>query len=385
MVAHCGIIINAGSRDELPEEHGMAHFIEHVIFKGTQRRKAYQIVNRLENVGGEINAYTTKELTCIFAAFLRENYCRALELIGDILFNSIFPEKELEKEKNVILDEINSYKDTPSDLIFDDFEEYLYHDDPIGRNILGNKKNLKAFTQNDIIRFIERNYQPSQMVLTSVGNISFKRLIQMAEKFFGGIYVNNPAHKRSPFTDYQTFYKRITKKTYQKHCIIGGMGYSMHHKNKTALSLLNNIIGGPGFNSRLNVALREKKGFTYHIESNYTAYTDTGYFGIYFGTDKEHLDQSMDLIDKELKTIRQKKLGTLQLSKAKKQLTGQMAIAADNKEHLMLAVGKEYLLINRVFDPVKAKQRIDAVTADDILTVANEVLTKDNLSVLIYD
>ncbi len=384
IAAYCGVIINAGSRDEFPGEHGLAHFIEHVIFKGTKKRKSYHIINRIENVGGEINAYTTKELTCLYTSFLRDSYSRVLELMGDILYHSIFPGKEINREKQVILDEINSYKDTPSELIFDDFEDYLFKDHPIGRNILGTKQSVKSFNKESIRKFIQRNYHPGEIVLSSVGNISFKRFIKLAEKHFWNPVQPSFKKQRDPFCCYQPFDNRIHKKTYQTHCIIGNTAYSIHHGQKHVLSLLNNLVGGPALNSRLNIALREKNGFTYNIESNYIAYTDTGQFEIYFSTDKGHLDKSLELVRKELKLMRTKKLGTLQLSRAKRQMIGQIAIADENNEYKMLSAGKKYLLLNEMYDLNALKKTIEGISASEILKVANDVFDEQNLSVLVY-
>ncbi len=384
IAAHCGIIINAGSRDELPKEHGLAHFIEHVIFKGTKTRKSYHIINRIENVGGEINAYTTKELTCLYTSFLRDSYNRVLELMGDIIYHSTFPEKEINKEKQVILDEVNSYKDIPSELIFDDFEEYLFKGHSLGKNILGTKKSVNSFNKDSILNFIQRNYHPGEMVLSSVGNISFKRFIKLAEKYFCKPLRPSVKKQRKVFTEYKPFDKRIHKKTYQTHCIIGNTAYSIHDNQKYVLSLLNNLMGGPALNSRLNIALREKNGFTYNIESNYIAYTDTGQFEIYFSTDKGHLEKSLELVRKELKLMRAKKLGTLQLSRAKRQMIGQMAIAEENNEHRMLTAGKKYLLLDELYDLNALKNTIENISASELTEVANDVFNDLQLSVLVY-
>jgi predicted Zn-dependent peptidase len=308
-VAHCGIILNTGSRDEQEDEWGIAHFIEHVVFKGTTKRKAYHILSRMEDVGGELNAYTTKEETCIYTTFLDKDYKRALELISDITFNSVFPEKELEKEKEVILDEINSYKDSPSELIFDDFEELLFKKDPIGRNILGTPKHIKAFKRDDILKFISNNYHTDQMVISSVGNIPFKKLVKMVEKYFGEIPENIRTEKRQKPNFYKPRTQTLIKNTYQRHCVLGNVAYDLNDDKRIPLSLLTNILGGPGMNSRLNLSLREKHGLAYNIESNYTPYVDTGVFSIYFGTDKGYLDKCLSLIDKELNLLCTKKLG----------------------------------------------------------------------------
>jgi predicted Zn-dependent peptidase len=383
-VAHCGIILNTGSRDEQEDEWGIAHFIEHVVFKGTTKRKAYHILSRMEDVGGELNAYTTKEETCIYTTFLDKDYKRALELISDITFNSVFPEKELEKEKEVILDEINSYKDSPSELIFDDFEELLFKKDPIGRNILGTPKHIKAFKRDDILKFISNNYHTDQMVISSVGNIPFKKLVKMVEKYFGEIPENIRTEKRQKPNFYKPRTQTLIKNTYQRHCVLGNVAYDLNDDKRIPLSLLTNILGGPGMNSRLNLSLREKHGLAYNIESNYTPYVDTGVFSIYFGTDKGYLDKCLSLIDKEMNLLCTKKLGVGQLKRAKNQMIGQIAISSENNENLMLNVGKSYLLYNRVDSLEEIYQKVESITAEQLIEVANEILDKDRLTTLMY-
>ena len=383
-VAHCGIILNTGSRDESEEEWGIAHFIEHVVFKGTTKRKAYHILSRMEDVGGELNAYTSKEETCIYTTFLDKDYKRALELISDITFNSIFPEKELEKEKEVILDEINSYKDSPSELIFDDFEELLFKKDPIGRNILGTPKHIKAFTRDDILKFIQNNYHTDQMVISSVGNIPFKKLVKMVEKHFGHIPESIRTNRRKKPNSYKPRTQTLIKNTYQRHCVLGNVAYDLNDDRRIPLSLLTNILGGPGMNSRLNLTLREKHGLAYNIESNYTPYADTGVFSIYFGTDKGYLDKCLNLINKEMDLLCKKKLGTGQLKRAKNQMIGQIAISSENNENLMINVGKSYLLYNRVDSLEEIYQKVEDITAEQLIEVANEILNKDRLTTLMY-
>lgn len=383
-VAHCGIILNTGSRDENEEEWGIAHFIEHVVFKGTTKRKAYHILSRMEDVGGELNAYTTKEETCIYSTFLDKDYQRALELISDITFNSVFPEKELGKEKEIVLDEINSYKDSPSELIFDDFEELIFKQDPIGRNILGTPKHIKAFKRDDILNFLRNNYHTDQMVISSVGNIEFKKLIKIVEKHFGHIPGNIRTNKRVKPNSYIPRAQTLIKNTYQRHCILGNIAYDLNDERRIPLSLLTNILGGPGMNSRLNLTLREKHGLAYNIESNYTPYADTGVFSIYFGTDKEYLDRCLRLIYKELDLLCTKKLGAGQLKRAKNQMIGQIAISSENNENLMLSVGKSFLLYNRVDSLKEIYEKVELITSEELLEIANEILNKDRLTTLMY-
>ena len=383
-VAHCGVIINAGTRDEKPNEHGLAHFIEHVIFKGTNRRKAYHIINRLEDVGGELDAYTTKEETCIYADFLYNYYERTIELLSDILFNSIFPEKELNKEKDVIIDEINSYKDNPADLIFDDFEELIFDGHPIARNILGTKKNLRTFNKEKVAEFMRNNYHTDQMVLCSVGNIEFKKIVRIFTKYFGAIKPKIRTEKRLKFTGYKASEKKIKKSTFQTHSIIGNLAYPMEDKRKMSLVLLNNILGGPGMNSRLNLSIREKYGLAYNVESFYSPYIDTGIVGIYFGTDKGNYEKSLDIVYKELQKIKTKKLGKLQLYKAKRQLIGQIAIASENYSNLMISIGKSYLLFNKVDTLEEVNRKIELVTEIELIETANDIFNNNNLSLLTF-
>lgn len=383
-VGHFGLIINAGSRDEEEHEHGMAHFIEHAIFKGTKKRKAYHILSRIDDVGGEINAYTSKEDTAIHTSFLKNDYERAIELLADITFNSIFPGKEISREKEVIIEEIKSYQDDPAELIFDDFEELIFKNQPLGKNILGNPKDLRRFTKADIESFIQKNYHTNEMVLCSVGDIPFAKLIRLATKYFGSIKSNPRVNPRIKFDNYTPEIKTIKKRTHQAHCIIGNIAYNTHDKKKIGMTLLDNILGGPGLNSRLNLLLREKYGYAYHVESNYTAYSDTGMFAVYFGTDKENLEKSIKLVKKEFARLRENKLGVMQLKKAKRQLFGQIAINAENNANLLLAIGKSYLLFNKVDQLDDIHQKIESITVEDIQEIANEVLNEEKLSILIY-
>ncbi|MBN2636165.1 MAG: insulinase family protein [Prolixibacteraceae bacterium] len=383
-VGHLGILINTGSRDEEENEHGLAHFIEHSVFKGTKKRRAFHILSRIEDVGGELNAYTTKEETTLYSTFLCQDYERAAELLSDILFNSVYPQKEINREKEVIAEEINSYKDSPSELIFDEFDELVYDGHPIARNILGNTHNINKFTRQSILSFIDKNYHTDQMVLSSVGNIDFQKLIKYAERYFGQVDKKLRVIKRTPFSNYVPGFRTSVKDTFQTHCIIGNLSYDVHHPMRIAMVLLNNIIGGPAMNSRLNLALRERKGMAYNVESGYTAYSDTGLFNVYFGTDKANFERAVAIVKKEFKLLRDSKLGDVQLSKAKKQLIGQIAISTESHDDLMLAIGKSYLLYNQV-DPLKLVfQKINEIKAEDVLEVANQILDEKQLSTLVY-
>lgn len=385
MVSHCGIIINAGSRDENSAEHGLAHFIEHVIFKGTKKRRAHHILARLEDVGGEINAYTTKEETCVYTSFMYKDYERAIELLTDIVFHSVFPDKELEREKEIVYDEINSYKDSPSELIFDDFDELLFRNNPMGRNILGTKKTVRSFSREKINRFITNNYKTDEIVISSVGNIKFNRLIQLINKHFADIPANTGRMNRKLLSSYSPERHELKKRTYQTHCVIGNLAYSLKHENRLGMYLLNNLLGGPGLSSRLNMSLREKNGYSYNTESNYTPYSDTGAFSVYFGTDKHNLDKSMNLVLKEFRKLRDVKLGIAQLTKAKRQLIGQIAISSENYENHMLSMGKGFLIYNHVDSFPEIARKIENLTSAKLLEIANDVLDDRYMSHLIYN
>ncbi|MFO7978901.1 MAG: pitrilysin family protein [Bacteroidales bacterium] len=383
-VAHCGLIVNAGSRDEQSSEQGLAHFIEHVIFKGTRKRRNHHILSHMENVGGEINAYTSKEDTCIYSSFMSPFYQRWFDLLSDIVFNSVFPGKELMKEKDIIIDEINSYKDSPGEQIFDDFDDQVFHGHPLGRNILGTPQHLKSFDHNSITQFMQRNYATEEMVICSVGNIDFDRLVKLSERYFAGLPFVAARKGRTPFTGYQPSQKTVNRKNHQTHCMIGNQAYDVHHSLKTTLILLNNMLGGPGLNSRLNMAIREKYGFCYNIESHYQAYSDTGILSIYFGTDPGYSDRTLELIRREMSRFREKRLGTLQLKRAKQQLTGQVAISFESNINEMLSLGKSLLTYNEVDSIEEINRKIEVISSSDILQAANEVFDPNHLSVLIY-
>jgi len=384
MIAHAGVIINTGSRDEKENEHGMAHFVEHMLFKGTGRRKTYHILSSLEDRGGELNAYTTKEETAIYGSFLKHDYNKAFDIISDIIFNSTFPEKEIAKEKEVVAEEINSYRDTPSELIFDDFEEMIYKGASIGRNILGSEASLKNFNRSMIHEFIGKNYSTSEMVVCSVGNIREKQLIRLFEKYFGNAGYRNIVKERERFDDYKPIQKTINKNTWQDHCILGNLAYNVRDKKRLAMFLLNNILGGQGLNSRLNLSMREKNGFAYNVESNYIPYCDSGVFMIYFGTDKKNREKSIAITLRELKRLRDKSLGKTQLQKAKNQIKGNIARGRENHENLMLAMGKNILLFDTMESTEALYNKIDRLTSSNLLEIANEVFSEQMLSSLIY-
>ncbi len=384
-VSYCGFAINAGTRDEKDGEYGLAHFVEHMLFKGTEKRKSWHILNRMENVGGELNAYTTKEDTFVYSIFMEEHYERAFELLTDLIFYSIFPDNEIDKEIDVILDEINSYKDSPSELIFDEFENILFNGHSLGHNILGDETSLMQFTSESARSFIKRNYVPANMVFFSMGRIKMERIIRFAEKYIGSLALPLPANGRKAPEHILPCAKVIHKDTHQTHVLIGGKSYSMYDDKRIPLFLLNNLLGGPGMNSRLNISLRERNGLVYQVESNVTSYTDTGFAAIYFGTDPKNKKKALGLVYKELNRLCVEKLTTLQLNAVKKQVMGQLGISGDNKEGLFLGLGKTFLHHNRYDTLPELFQKIENITAEDIINVANEVFSADSLFSLIYE
>ena len=383
-VAYCGFAIDAGTRDEAENEQGMAHFVEHLIFKGTQKRHAWHIINRMENVGGDLNAYTNKEETVVYSAFLAEHFPRAVELLADIVFHSTFPQAEIDKEVEVIIDEIQSYEDSPCELIFDDFEELIFPNHPLGRNILGKPDLLHQFKTEDALRFTSRYYRPENVIFFVQGNIDFKRVIRLVEKVTADLDSSASTFERKRPDIYVPQTKTLHRDTHQAHVMIGSRGYDAHNEKRTALYLLNNILGGPGMNSRLNVALRERSGLVYNVEANLTSYTDTGVFCIYFGTEHDHVERCIRLVKKELKRLCDKPLTSTQLNAAKKQIIGQIGVARDNAENTALGMAKTFLHYGEMDDPKKLFQRIEALTAKELWEVSNEMFAEDYLSTLIY-
>lgn len=384
-VSYCGYAINAGTRDEAPGEFGLAHFVEHMLFKGTRKRKSWHILNRMENVGGELNAYTTKEETFVYSIFMEEHYNRAFELLTDLVFNAQFPMSEIEKEVDVILDEINSYKDSPSELIYDEFENYLFKGHSLGHNILGDEESLLSFNSASGQSFIQRFYVPANMVFFSMGRKPFHKIIKMAEAALSDLSFPVFSHQRKAPESTAVFSRKERQNNHQTHVLIGGKAYDMYNPKRVPLFLLNNIIGGPGMNNRLNVSLREKNGLVYTVDSGITNYTDTGMASIYFGTDPKNTKKAFSLVYKELKKLRETKLTGSQLAAAKKQLIGQLSVSGDNKEGLFLGLGKSYLHHNRYDTLFESIEKIEKITAEQLLEVANEVFAEDNLSTLVYE
>jgi predicted Zn-dependent peptidase len=383
-VAYCGYAIDAGTRDEAEHQQGMAHFVEHMLFKGTQKRRAWHILNRMENVGGDLNAYTNKEETVVYTAFLAEHFSRAFELLTDIVFHSTFPQHEIDKEVEVIIDEIQSYEDTPSELIFDDFENLIFPNHPLGRNILGKPEMLKGFTTDDAFAWTNNYYTPSNIVFFVLGDLNFKQIVRVAERLTAHLPLKEANHSRTLPCVYLPRLLKLNRDTHQAHVMIGGRGYDAHNEKRTALYLLNNLLGGPGMNSRLNLSLRERRGLVYQVESNLTSYTDTGTFCIYFGCDQQDTERCIKLVHKELKNLCDKKMSSSQLFAAQKQLIGQIGVASDNNENNALGMAKTFLHYNKYDTPEKVFQRIRSLTPEILLEVSNEMFADNQLSTLIY-
>ena len=381
-VAHCALVIGAGSRDEHPDEFGLAHFAEHAFFKGTARRKAWQVNCRLENLGGELNAFTTKEDTTIHATTLRGDFAKAAELIADIAFRSTFPERELIREKEVIVDEINTYKDSPADLIYDTFEDLLFEGSELGHNILGRKAALARYNGDSIRAFLARTHTTDRMVFSSIGNFSPRVAEAVAARYFGTQEASARRFERVAPAPYRPFEKCVTKHTHQVHCIIGSRAYGIGEERRLPLALLCNILGGPCANSLLNVVVRERHGLSYNIESSYTPYGDTGIVAIYFSSDHGNADRCIELIEGELRKLRTAPLTARRLSMAKKQFIAQLAISSESNESYMLGAGKSLLTHDEVDTMEQVYAKIQALTARQLTEVAEEVFS--DMSRLIY-
>jgi predicted Zn-dependent peptidase len=383
-VVYSGVYINVGSRDEAGADEGMAHFIEHSLFKGTTHRKAHHILNRIDGVGGELNAFTTKEETSLYATSLLEHLPRCLELFADILFHSTFPEAEIEKEKDVVLEEINSYSDTPAELIFDQFEELAYEGHPLAHNILGSKKNVRRFTPDRIRHHLQACYTPSRMVITVAGDVQFDHLVKLCERYFEG-YDDRPSKvDRSVKPQFHAFDRHINRHTHQAHILLGCEAPDVYHHDKTAFTLMNNILGGPAMNSRLNVAIRERYGFCYTIESQYVPLSDTGLFYIYAGVDLGAQERVIALIRQELEHMVTSPLTERQLRGLQQQFIGQMAINNDLGLNEMQSIGKAFLNFDHVDTLEEMNADILSVTAADLQRVAQERFRPDAFSTLVY-
>jgi Predicted Zn-dependent peptidases len=378
------MLIDAGSRDEVEGRYGLAHLIEHLLFKQTERRNTNQILNRLESVGGDLNAYTTKEYTCIHASFLTPYLERALDLFEDLFFHSVFSEQEIEKEKGVILDEMASYLDSPEDSILDDFEDRLFEGHALGHNILGTAEDLKRLSRTSIMEFVKQHYSTHEIVIGISGDYNRKTAAAIVNKVFGGIPETHSIRERVAPQRNSSWQSTVNKPINQVHYVMGGIAYDTHHKHKTGLLLLNNMLGGMGMSSRLNLVVREKYGIAYTIESNYVPLSDTGIFHIYFGTDEEKADKAARLVGTQLKKLRNQKLGVMQLYQAKKKFKGQIALGEENRLNLITALAKNVLDYNQVQTLADVFEKVDAVTTDELLAIANEIFDERNLSSLCF-
>ena len=389
-VVYCGYQVNVGTANELPNEEGIAHFCEHVTFKGTTRRTAIDVIQCLEQVGGDLNAFTTKTDTVYYSVILKDHLPRAIDLLTDIVFHSTYPQKEINKEVEVICDEIESYNDSPAELIYDEFENIIFRGHPLGHSILGTAERVRNFTTKDALRFTQKYYNPMNSVFFVYGDIGFDHLISLLEK------ENNSKVKMKgetekpvetalpPLKEYQPQIVKIDKQTHQAHVMIGNRAYSIHDKRRMALYLLNNILGGPGMSARLNLALRERRGLVYTVDSSMVSYPSTGIWGIYFGCDADDLDECMQLVRAELDRFMSVPLTADELSVSKQQIKGQIGIACDNRENLALDFGKGFLHYGWKKDITALYRNIDAITAEEIQAVAGELFPEERLTQLIY-
>jgi len=383
-VAYCGVMVNVGTRDELESENGMAHLTEHILFKGTEKRNYIQIINRIEDVGGEMNAYTTKEETTIYALFLKRYLERAMELIADMIFNYKFDEHLLQKEKEVVADEIDSYTDNPSELILDDFEDELFAGHSLGRNTLGSKKILSKITVDALKSFIARCYTTDEMVFYSMGEFSFERVEKLAQKIFGIYPSTQRMFKRTAPINYEPKTLTKHKATSQVHLTFGNRAYNAFDDKRYSFFLLNNILGGGNMNSRLNMALREKHALVYSVESMYTPYSDVGNWNVYLGTDSQDVELAMDLVHKEIENLKSKKLSASQLQKLKAQWIAQMIIAGENRENWLMGVVKQFMNTGKIESKKEIESIVSAISENELQTVAEEVFDEDKFTYLYY-
>ena len=399
-VVYCGYQINAGTRDEEPGEEGLAHFCEHVTFKGTERRKAWHILNCLESVGGDLNAYTNKEGTVYYSAILKEHIARAVDLLSDIVFHSVYPQAEIDKEVEVICDEIESYNDSPAELIYDEFENILFKGSSLGHNILGTAEQVRSFTTEDALRFTRKLYRPDNAIFFAYGDIDFKKLVRLLKKSFlseerrvKSEEFNSPEAQAQFNTQHSTFNTQhsfegqtivMEKNTHQAHVMIGTRAYDVNDDRRMPLYLLNNILGGPGMNAKLNLALREHNGLVYTVESTMVAYGDTGTWSIYFGCDEHDIKRCLRLVRKELDRMMEKPLSDSQLKAAKKQIKGQIGVACDNRENFALDFGKSFLHYGWEKNVDRLYEQVEAITSQQIQDVARELFDKNRLITLIF-
>lgn len=386
-VVYCGFALRAGTRDELPGEEGLAHFCEHVTFKGTARRRPMQILNCLERVGGDLNAFTNKEDTVFYSALLREHLPRAVDLLADIVLHSTYPQAEIDKEVEVICDEIESYNDSPSELIYDQFENIVFSGHPLGHNILGTQERLRAYTTADALRFTGKHYRPENAVFFAYGDISFSRLVRLLERATSDFPAHAPLRERSlttPVPPYTPREEAVSRGTHQAHVMTGSRGYDVNDGRRFTLYLMNNILGGPGMNARLNIALRERHGLVYTVDSSMVNYSDTGLWCAYFGCDPHDVAKCRRLVRSELDKMAEKPLSATALAAAKRQIKGQIGVACDNRESFAIDFGRSYLHHGIEKDPARLMARVDEVTAEGIQAVAQDIFDKDRMTTLMF-
>lgn len=395
-VVYCGIVVDAGTRDELPGEEGMAHFTEHLTFKGTHRRRAWHILNRMETVGGDLNAYTAKEETVYYCTFLKQHFSRAVDLLFDVVLNSTYPQAEMDKEVEVVIDEIESYNDSPSELIYDEFENLVFQNHPLGHSILGNADALRKMKSEDIHRFTQRLYQPSNMVFYVLGNVPMKRILAEVEKALrachddvkGRAVPSNPLRGVETASDGQSLQGGevvLKKDTHQAHVIMGTRGFSATDPRHLHLYLLNNILGGPGMNSRFNLALRERNGLVYTVESVSSCYTDSGLWSVYFGCDPHDVGRCKKLVLKELSRLTDAPLSASSLAAAKRQLIGQIGVSFDAFESVAIGMAKRFLHYGHTQTCEELCRKVEALTAEELYQTACEVFKPERMLTLVYE
>lgn len=384
-VAHLGVMIHGGSRFERPDEEGLAHFLEHCIFKGTHKRKAFDVFTDLDSVGGELNAYTNKEEICIHTSFRRNHFEIASELLGDITQNASFPEDEIVKEREVVLDEIISYMDAPSERIFDDFEALVFKGHSLGYNTLGTRESVSSFTRVHLSAYLERQFVASNMVLSFVGDIPFEEVVAQLESDFGSVKSGTVKRTDDAIPEFQSFRTKEKKSNFQTHTVIGGVAPSYNDEERRSMTLLTNVLGGPALNSRLTLLIREQYGFAYNIEAGFSSYADSGLWNIYMGTDKKYLKRALDLIYKELAIICDRGLSSVEMEQGKEQLKGHIALSLDSNLELMFSQAKSVMIHGKVDSVQEIYEQIDGISAEEVLKVANEHFAPEKLGELIYE
>lgn len=383
-VAHLGIMVQAGSRYEREDEEGLAHFLEHCIFQGTERRKALDVFTDLDSLGGELNAYTNKEELCVHASFRKTHFEIAADLISDIIQNSKFPKKEVNKEREVVIDEINSYLDTPSERIFDEFEEFVFNGHSIGRNTLGTKESLKSFGSKELKSYMDRLFTVDNMVISFVGNLKLDEVKEILEKYFSSVSKSNSAKENGKIQKFNSFNVTEKKANYQCHLLLGGRAPSYVDDDRKAMSLLINVLGGPAMNSRLNLSVREQFGYAYNVEAGFSSYSDTGIWSVYLGTDKKHLANATSLVKSELKKIIEEGLSSDELKLAKEQIKGHLALSLDSNLELMLHLAKSLLIFGKVDSMQELYEEIDQISEGEIQKVATKWLCPENTGILTF-